>query len=63
MKGKEQFEIHYICSNYVNDTFTQDPEQDVKIRRTAYNRGIDRDRVLDVFIVELRGSLIAIERA
>lgn len=62
VRGKEEFEIYEFCADYVSNLCTSDTNQDVKIRKAAYNHGIGRDQVLNVLVIELRDSLLAIER-
>ena len=56
--GKEAYQIHEFCFEYVYNEFAPDDEQEREIKMCAYENGIDRRAVLDVLAVELRDKLL-----
>ena len=57
-KGKKEFEIYDICTQYVNDEFQPNDEQKKKIREVSYNHAIEPKKVMTIFKVELRDELL-----
>ena len=57
VEGKLPYEIQDFCYEYVAN-FTPTPEQEVKIRMSAYERGVDREQVMNVLVIELRDQLL-----
>ena len=58
VKGKEPYQVHEMCFDYIKNEFTPTTDQDRGIGTCAYEKAIDRDKVLDVFAVELRDVLL-----
>lgn len=58
VKGKEPYQVHEMCFDYIKNEFTPTADQDRGIGTCAYEKSIDRDKVLDVFAVELRDVLL-----
>ena len=58
IKGKEPYQVHEMCFDYIKNEFTPTADQDRGIGRCAYEKSIEREKVLDVFAVELRDVLL-----
>ena len=58
VEGKQPFEIQDLCSEYVYDQMTLTPEQEIKVRQCAYEKGLPKSLILDVLMVELRDELL-----
>lgn len=55
--GKQPYEIHDICFNYIHK-MKLSPEMDDVIRSCVYENGVKRDDVLEVMAIELRDRLL-----
>ena len=58
VSGKEPYEISEFSFHYIEEQFTPDREQDVLMRRCAYENAVPRSKVLNVLAVELRDKLL-----
>ena len=56
--GKQPYEIHDICFEYIHGELHPSPEIDVVIRLCAYENGVTRQAVLEVMAIELRDRLL-----
>ena len=56
--GKQPYEIHDICFEYIHDELNPSPEMEVVIRSCAYETGVKRQDVLEVMAIELRDRLL-----
>ena len=56
--GKQPYEIHDICFDYVHDKLQPSPEMEVAIRSCAYENGVKYRDVLEVMAIELRDRLL-----
>lgn len=56
--GKQPYEIHDICSEYIHGELKPSPEMEVVIRSCAYENGVKRQDVLEVMTIELRDRLL-----
>lgn len=55
---KEAFEIQEFSGLYLANDFSPTEEFDEKIRKCAYEHGINREKVINVLMVELRDALL-----
>ena len=55
---KEAFEIQEFTGVYLANDFSPTEDLDEKIRKCAYEHGINREKVINVFMVELRDALL-----
>ncbi len=56
-KGKQPFEIQDLCFKYITEQFMSTPEQYIKVRKCAYEKGFPVRLILDVLAIELRDQL------
>ena len=57
--GKQPYEIHDICFEYISGELNPSPEMDAVIRLCAYENGVKREDVLEVMAIELRDRLLS----
>ena len=57
VKGKHPYEIQEFCFQYMRKALLS-KEMDERIKECAYQRGITKTEVLEVFAIELRDELI-----
>ena len=57
-KGKPPYDIQELCYEYVRRDFKPTAELDAKMGECAYQHGISKYEVLDVFAIELRNVLL-----
>ena len=48
---------------FVKNDFKPSEEEEKRIREVAYNHAIEREKVLDVFIIELRDGILALKES
>lgn len=53
-----EYEVYEFCVKFVKNEFKPNEEQEARLRKVAYDRGIDREKVLEVLTVELRDELL-----
>ena len=58
-RGSQAFDIHDACFDYVMDKYEPTDEERIRIRRSAYEHGLERDQVLQVIAIELRDLVLA----
>ena len=56
--GKQPYEIHDICFDYVHDKLQPSSEMEVAIRSCAYENGVKYGDVLEVMAIVLRDRLL-----
>ena len=56
--GKQPYEIHDICFEYIHGELDPSPEMEGVIRLCAYENGVKRQDVLEVMAIELRDRLL-----
>ena len=59
VKGKEEHDIQEICLDFAENKYVPDQDVDARIKKIAYDNGIDRRQVLRVIGLELRDILPA----
>ena len=55
---QEDFKLHELSAGYLANDFKPDREFDEKMRKCAYDHGIDDEQIMKVLMVELREALI-----
>ena len=58
VNGMIPYDIQKFTSDYVYDEFQPTPEQEIKIKECAYNKGLNCRDILEVFAIELRDALL-----
>ena len=58
--GKQGFEIFEICVKYIESLVDEDPNFDGKIRKGAYEGGVDDKQLRKVHEVELRDAALSL---
>ena len=53
------FEIQDYCYDFLNTSFVPTLEQETMIKECAYENGLKREQVIDVFVIVLRDHLIS----
>lgn len=56
--GKHPYEIQNFCLDYVTKGLELTPSMDQQVKSCAYENGITKRQVLEVFAIELRDELI-----
>ena len=59
VEGKEEYDIQETCLHFAENEYEPDPGVDARIKRVAYDNGIERRQVLRVIGLELRDILSA----
>lgn len=59
-EGKEPYEVHDFCADFVQAQFDLGDEFYVRVRAGAYENGTNVPGVLDVFTIELREALLGL---
>ena len=57
--GKDEYEVQEWCFDFMIDRFAPADTVEARIRKSAYENGVDRDRIMDVLAVMLRDRLLA----
>ena len=58
IEGKQPFEIQEFCFSYIENNFKPTDSQDNQLREVACSYSIDREQILQIFVVELRNQLL-----
>ena len=58
VEGLSNYQIQEFCSRYVREEIRETEELSRQIDECAYEKGIQRDKVLDVLMVELRDAVL-----
>lgn len=59
VRSLNPFEIQDYCCDFLNTRFMPTLEQETMIKECAYENGLKREQVIDVFVIVLRDHLIS----
>lgn len=54
----EEYEVYELCDMHIKSEYAPPEDVAAKIRKCAYDNGIDSEEVLDVLVVELRDLIL-----
>ena len=58
-RGKEEFEIFHLCSEFVKQSLKDDPGFSRTVQAASYNHGTEEEHVLMVYRIELRDIILS----
>lgn len=59
VSGKPAYDIQEFCFDYIRDEYQPDTVDDERIKQCAFEKGLDRDDILDALAIVLRDELLA----
>lgn len=54
----EEYEVYELCDIHIKSEYVLPEDMAAKIKKCAYDNGIDSEEVLDVLVVELRDLIL-----
>lgn len=63
VSGMQAYDIQEFCFDYIRDEYQPDTVDDERIKQCAFEKGLDRDDILDALAIVLRDELLAAKAA